>query len=517
VCIYSKLPALAIRRRSKTSRGSALGARTGDATALVAGLLTPLAFSPFNLFALAILTTAVLFWLWRDGTARQAAWRGLLFGIGLFGVGVSWVYVSMHDFGNMPIPVAALATLTFILILASYSALLGFLQARFSRRDSVWHFVLVLPASWTLFEWLRGWFLSGFPWLNLGYSQSDTWLAGYAPVLGVYGVSLAVALSAGLAAVCVLQPKRLLFPASALALLWVGGLALATVEWADADGDPISVTLVQLNIPLNEKWSPLNREKILQRYRELSEGAPRSQLIVWPEAAIPATLHQVDPAYFEELRRFAHSRGTDFLMGVIERDDNRRDYYNSVIALGSASGVYRKQHLVPFGEYIPFEPLSRWLMSSFDVPMSELSPARTPQAPLTAAGRSIGVSVCYEDAFGEELIAALPQASLLVNVSEDAWFGDSLAPHQRLQMARVRALETARPMLRAANTGPSAGIDHHGRVLRRSPQFQQYLLSMEVQPMRGSTPYSSAGNLPVVFASFSLLLVGLWSSRYKRR
>jgi apolipoprotein N-acyltransferase len=505
-------------RRSRAGSGFRSSARTGNAAALVAGMLAPLAFSPFDLFPIAVIAPAVLFWLWREGPASRAAWRGLLFGLGMFGVGVSWVFVSMHNFGNMPAPVAAFATLLFVLMLAVYPALLGFLQARFSRRDSLWHFTLVLPAAWVLFEWWRGWFLSGFPWLNLGYSQSDTWLTGYAPVFGVYGVSLAVSLSAGFIAAALVRPARVAVLAALLASLWFAGLGLSRVEWAEPDGEPMHVTLVQANVPLYEKWSPLNRETILQRYRELSESAPNaSQLIVWPEAAIPATLHQVDPAYLDGLRALARKRGSDFLIGVIERDDNRRDYYNSVIALGGAAGVYRKQHLVPFGEYIPLGWLTRWLMGALQIPMSQLSPGLGPQMPLAVAGRSVGVSVCYEDAFGEEVIRALPQATLLVNVSEDAWFGNSLAPHQRLQMARLRALEAARPMLRAANTGPSAVIDHRGRVLSRSPQFQQDLLHAKVQPMRGVTIYAQGGNVFIVSIAIGLLVAGRLGARRRNK
>jgi apolipoprotein N-acyltransferase len=483
----------------------------------VAGVLTPLAFAPFSLSPIALLTPAVLFWIWRHGSPARSAWRGFLFGAGLFGVGVSWVYVSMHDFGNMPVPLAALATLVFIAILASYLALLGFLQARFLRRESLWHFALALPALWVLFEWWRSWFLTGFPWLNLGYSQSDTWLAGYAPVLGVYGVSLAAALCAGAAVACVSFPKRAPFLIASVALIWLGGGALQAVDWSEPDGDTVGVTLIQANVPLREKWSPQNRDALLERYRQLSESAPPSKLIVWPEAAIPATLHQVDPAYLVKLRELAHARGTDFLIGVIERDDNRRDYYNSVIAIGAASGVYRKQHLVPFGEYIPLEPLSRWLMSTLHIPMSNLSPAPEPQSPLRVAGHAVGVSVCYEDAFGEEIVQALPQASMLVNVSEDAWFGDSLAPRQRLQMARLRALETARPMVRAANTGPSAVIDHRGRAVAVSPQFQQYLLHADVQPMRGTTFYARVGNILVVALALGLIIIAVLARRSTKR
>jgi apolipoprotein N-acyltransferase len=492
-----------------------LPARAADAAALVAGLLLPLAFAPFDLIPLALLAPAVLFWLWRDGSAARAAWRGLLFGLGLFGIGVSWVYVSLHNFGNMPAPLAAFATFLFVVILAAYLALLGFVQARCFNRARWSHAVLVLPSLWVLFEWWRSWFLSGFPWLNLGYSQSATWLAGYAPLAGVYGVSLIVAACAGLIVMCVATRKRAAFGLAAIAALWLIGFAAGRIEWAEPDGAALKATLVQANVPLREKWDPAERGRILERYRQLSLDAPASDLIVWPEAAVPASLHQVDPDYLDGLREIARSRGTDFMIGVIEGGEHRREFYNSVIVIGAAPGMYRKQHLVPFGEYTPLAPFFQWLMRSFDIPMSNLSPAPEPQGALTVAGRQVGVSVCYEDAFGEELIRALPQASLLVNVSEDAWFGDSLAPHQRLQMAQLRALETARPMLRAANTGPSAAIDHRGNVIARSPQFRPQLLPVEVRPMQGLTPYARTGNRSVLAIALVLLMVNWLALRQR--
>jgi len=493
-----------------------LSARAADAVALVAGLLLPLAFSPFNLFPLAVMAPAVLFYLWFEGSAARAAWRGFLFGLGMFGVGISWVYVSMHNFGNMPAPLAAFATLLLAAGLSLYPALLGYLQARGFKRDSMLRAMLILPALWTLFEWWRGCFLPGFPWLNLGYSQADSPLGAYAPIVGVYGVSLLVALSSGAVVACLRWPRRAVIGLALLAGIWSGGLLLERVEWSQPDGAPLRVALVQGNVPLRDKWNPAKRTSIMERYRELSIAAPPADLIVWPEAAIPATLSQIDPEYLTGLREFARSRGSDFLIGVIERDANGRDYYNSVIGLGNSDSVYRKQHLVPFGEYVPFKPFFYWLMQSFQIPMSNLSPAPTVQAPLVAAGRAIGISVCYEDAFGEEVIRALPQASLLANVSEDSWFGESLAPHQRLQMAQLRALESARPMLRAANTGPSAVIDHRGHVIARSPQFRPYLLSSEIQPMRGATPYVRAGNLLTIFIALVLLATG-WAGARRRR
>lgn len=505
------MPALLRKLRSSFPPRAA---RAGDAAALVAGAALPLAFAPFGLFPLAYLAPAVLFLLWRECAAARAAWRGWLFGLGMFGVGVSWVYVSLHDFGHMPAPLAGLATLLLVAGLALYPALLGWLQGRFFNRARAYHLPLVLPALWTLFEWWRGWFLTGFPWLNLGYSQSDTPLAGYAAWLGVYGVGLACALVAGLLAQSWRAPEGFLrryLPA--LLAIFVGGWLAGLAEWTEPTGAPVATALVQGNVPLAIKWQPAYREPILERYRDLSARAPQARLVVWPEAAIPARLDEIDPRYLTRLRQ---QGAADFLIGVVEGGPGR-EYYNSAVVLGQDPASYRKRHLVPFGEFLPLPGLFRWLLDSLRIPMSDFSAGPADQPPLAAAGQKIGVSVCYEDAFGEELIRALPAATLLVNVSEDAWFGDSLAPHQRLQMARLRALEAGRPMLRAANTGPSAVIDYDGRVLARAPQFRSTVLQAGVQPRQGATPYVYAGNLAVLALLAGLLLGAVVLGRGSRR
>jgi apolipoprotein N-acyltransferase len=461
------------------------------------------------LFPLAILSPAALFILWHGASAARAAVYGFLFGLGMFGVGVSWVYVSMHNFGNMPAPLAAFATLLFVAGLALYPALLGLVQAKLNRGRRTWHALLILPALWTLFEWWRGWFLSGFPWLNLGYSQATTPLAGFAAWFGVYGVGFACALSAGLIAYGVRAPTRagrVWLPV--LAAIWLAGWAAGRVEWAQPAGPALRVALVQGNVPLRIKWRPEQRGEIIGRYLRLSGETLDRDLIVWPEAAMPAYLEQIAPV-IAALNDASHQRGTDFVFGVIEGDAVTRAYYNSVVSVGRTPGSYRKQHLVPFGEYLPMPFLFRWLIDSMQIPMSDFAAGPRDQTLLRAAGQPLGVSVCYEDAFGEELIRQLPHATLLVNVSEDAWFGDSLAAHQRVQMARLRALETARPMLRAANTGPSTVIDHRGAILASSAQFRQDVLRADVQPMIGATPYSRWGNWPVVAIAIALALIAL--------
>lgn len=495
-----------IMRLIRTAAGRA------DTFAFFAGLLLPLAFAPFRLFPLAIIAPALLFLSWRDATPGRAAWRGFLFGFGMFGVGVSWIYVSMHNFGNMAAPLAAVAVLLFVSGLALYPALFGFVQTKFRSEHSTRHYVLVLPALWVAFEWLRGWFLTGFPWLNLGYSQLATPLSGYAPWLGVYGVTAACALLAGLLACAWTMRARAWRYLALMVTVVVGGAVASWPQWVQPSGGDIRVALVQGNIPLAVKWQPQQRDAIAERYLHLTQTAPVSDLVVWPEAAIPNYLDVVTPTLLPRVMQLAAERKVDFLIGVVERDAATQTYYNSVVQVGATgpTPTYRKQHLVPFGEFLPVPGLFSSFIKYMQIPMSNFDRGAAGQVRLHAAGQPIGVSVCYEDAFGEELIQALPQATVLVNVSEDAWFGHSLAPHQRIEMARMRALESGRPMLRAANTGPSVIVDHRGNLIARSPQFVPYVLTGSVTPTHGATPYARFGNVPIVALVAAMTMLAGW-------
>lgn len=485
-----------------------------DLAVLVAGVATPFAFAPFGLYPVALLAPAVLFLSWLPASAARAAWRGFLYGVGLFAVGVSWVYVSMHTYGNMPPALATFAVALFVAGLALFPAAAGALQARFASLATPARVALIMPAIWTLLEWIRGWFLTGFPWLTLGYSQTDTPLAGLAPWLGVYGMSFAVASTAGLLVAAWLHRRRALWFLAAGLLLWASADLVGRVEWVQPAGKSFSVGLIQGNIPLAIKWRPEYREKIINEYLNLSELAPRARLIIWPEAAVPGYFDAVAPTLVPPVERIVRERDTEFLIGAIERDARGRAYYNSVYAVGSHPGSYRKQHLVPFGEFLPFPAVFGWFIEHLHIPMSDFARGGADQPLLYADDQPLGISVCYEDAFGEEIISTLPAARLLVNVSEDSWFGNSLAPHQRLQMARVRALEAGRWMLRAANTGPSAIIDYHGNVVRRSVQFVPYVLTGVVQPMTGATPYARFGNFPVVILVMLIALIAhVWQLR----
>ncbi len=484
---------------------------------LLAGATLPVAFAPIGFFPVAFLALIPLFAAWLHAAPRQAMADGFVFGLGQFGTGVSWVYVAIHQFGHSPAPVAVLLTLLFVALLAAVPAMVGLMAARLApqERRTVVYLLLWLPALWTLGEWFRGWFLTGFPWLNLGYSQIDSPLGGYAPVLGVYGLSWLCAVSAGSLLWLWLarrQSLRLVLPL--LVLVWGGGALLQTVTWTTPLAEPVRTTLIQGNVPQSTKWDPEAIRARLERYAGLTQQHfDDSDLIIWPENAVTVFYRDIKEAFFDGLAEDLRNTDTDLILGVPLLDDDGVRYYTTMMSLGSDHGFYRKRHLVPFGEFLPLEGLLRGLISFFDLPMSSFSPGPAGQPLLQVAGHKVAATVCYEDAFGEEMIHFLPEASMLVNGSNNAWYGDSLAPHQHLQISRMRAVETGRPMLRATTNGISALIDDKGRVQARSRQFQTDTLTGLVQPMQGMTPYMRWGNWPVII----LLLVVLLSVRYMRR
>jgi len=471
--------------------------------AFLLGAATVLGFAPFGLAPVPIFTAAGLLWLWQGiSVPRRAAAAGFAFGLGLFLAGVSWVYVSLHQFGAMPAPLAAIATGLFCAFLALFPALVAYLQARTDRPAAIKQ-LLLIPALWTLAEWLRDWIFTGFPWLTLGYSQATSPLDGYAPLSGVFGLSWLVWLCAALLLALARAGGRGAALAG-LALVFGVGYGLKQLEWTRAQGAPITVSLVQGNIPQELKWDEARFAATVQLYRRMTEGSA-AQLTILPETAIPRFFDLLDPQLLRALAQGARSRGGDLIIGLPVRDGPGR-FYNSVISLGaSPSQRYDKIHLVPFGEFIP--PGFGWILSVLHIPLTDFSRGALTQAPLALAGQKIAVNICYEDAFGEEIIRFLPAATLLANVSNVAWFGDSLAPHQHLQIAQLRALETGRTMLRATNTGMTAIIDHHGNIAAVLPPYTRGTLNGSAQGRSGATPYVRWGNAPVV--ALALLACGL--------
>jgi apolipoprotein N-acyltransferase len=476
-----------------------------DAVAFLAGAAAVLGFSPVGLFPATLLALALLVHLWTGAASPRSAFRiGFWFGLGLYGAGVSWVYVSLHRFGAMPMPLAAVATLGFCAFLALFPALAGWIQARLARDSGAspaQRAALLIPAAWMLMEWPLGWFLTGFPWLALGYTAIDDPLAGFAPLGGVYAVSLATAVAAGLVWCMALGERRWL-AAGALVLLLASGYGLRSVQWTAPTGEPLRVSLVQGNVPQETKFDPERYQRTLDTYARLAEES-RARLIVLPETAVPRFLDLVDPAYLERLRAAAARNGGDLLLGIPLRTAPG-DYLNSVISFGvSPPARYDKVHLVPFGEFVP--PGFGWIVRVLSIPLADFSRGAADQKPMAVAGQRIAVNVCYEDAYGFEIIRQLPEATLLVNVSNVAWFGDSFAPAQHLQIARMRALETGRVYLTAANTGITAAIWPDASVRQRMPQFVRGQIEFEVRGYGGATPYVRAGDWPAVLLALAAL------------
>jgi len=484
------------------------------ALALAAGALLACAFAPLNLWPLALLCPAALMWLWEDSSPQSAAWTGFCFGAGTFGLGAWWLYISVHGFGGAPLWLTLFIVLALVGIMAAYHALTGYLAARFLPQRSLWRYLVGLPAVWLLVEWWRGWFLSGFPWLALGLSQTDTWLKGFAPIVGVYGVSALLLIGSGALLALWRGPTRLRLLAVALALLpWPLGAVLGRIDWTHPAGPPVTVAILQGAIPQDLKWQANNIEPTRELYTRLNEQALGAQLIVWPESALPQLANEV-PQYLGELYSRARLHGSDILMGIIRADDND-NYYNSIMTLSDHVSFYSKHHLVPFAEYFPVPWFVRSWLRLMNLPYSDFTPGAADQPAVAAGGTLVALSICYEDAYGSADLPVLAQARLLINVTNDAWFGRSWARYQHFQIARMRAIEAQRPLVRAANDGISALVGMRGEVLAQATEFKSMVLRGTVQPRAGLPPYARIGNALIVI--LALLGAGLAAAQEPRR
>lgn len=485
--------------------------------AVVAGASVALAFAPFGLWPFAILGPAALIALWDEATPRRAAVLGFWFNAGTFAAGTYWLYVSIHIFGGAPVWIAFLLMLGLVAIMGLYHAALGYAVARWLPARGAWRWLAGIPAAWLLIEWLRGWFLSGFAWLSLGYSQTDTWLAHLAPVGGVYLLSAVLLVSAG-ALVMLLRERSLRWRAVALAALavpWLASLALDR-EWTQVSGPPVRVAILQGAIPQDMKWLEANRETTLELYAKLTREALGTPLIVMPESALPDLANNLVP-YLGRLYSEASARGSALVMGLIRASDDGRDYFNSVAALGEKGvGWYDKHHLVPFAEFFPVPKFVRHWLRLMSLPYSDFTPGPAVQPPLEAAGLSLAAGVCYEDAYGSTLVRALPRADALVNVTNDAWFGHSTARYQHFQIARMRAIEAGRFLVRAANDGVSAVIGPGGEVVARAPEYTATVLRATLTPRTGLPPYARVGNWAIVMLAAAACAAAITRRRSAR-
>jgi len=479
----------------------------GDVTSLVAGAVYTLAFAPFNFSYAAFPALAYLFFAAIALKPKRAALSGYLFGLGQFGFGVSWVYVSVHDYGGGGLLGSLLIAGLFVGFWALFPALAVYLATQLPYKRS--SRLLLFPLLWVLVEYLRGRIvLQGFPWLQIAYSQLDTPLAGYIPVIGGYGTGLLAALSAAMLIGIASRPKSSLWLLACVAGVWIAGGWLRTAAWTQPIGEPIKAALIQGNVAQDKKWLPETRVGTILQYIQMTEAHWDSQVIVWPESAVPAYLSDVYEAFLMPLGQAAKAHQSDLIVSVPSYGNAEGEKYNSVITLGREAGMYRKVHLLPFGEYMPWQPVSGWILAHFNMRLSHFTPGRPDQPLLSAGGYRFSTSICYEDAFAENALRGLPEAAYLVNATNDAWFGDSIEPHQHLQIARMRALEAGRYLLRSTNTGATAIISPEGRVIGQAPLFTAATLTGVIQPMAGLTPYARlGGDAPIVLFMLALLLM----------
>jgi apolipoprotein N-acyltransferase len=480
--------------------------------ALPAGAALALGFASFDLWLVAILCFTYLFLAWRDAAPRRAAQLGFLFTAGVYLAGTYWLYHSIHEIGHAPLWLTLFIMLALVAIMSAYSAFVGYALARWLPSRAPQHeairFMLILPAAWTLLEWFRGWFLSGFPWLALGYTHIDTPLAGFAPVGGVYSMSFIVAVCAGAIATLIVGATRARIAAVAVvAVLWAAGLVLSKQSWTHTVDKPVTVAIVQGAVPQEMKWDAEQRDATIDLYRNLTRPHLGTNIIVWPEAALPGLVHELTDVLQAQWGA-AREKNSDLVLGQVRYDFDTKLYYNAVLALSDKVEWYEKRRLVPFAEIFPAVPKwARDWLRGMDLPYSGFKAGERNQPALDAGGQKLALTICYEDAYGAEQLEVLKTATLLVNVTNDAWFGDSTAAHQHLQISRMRALEAGRPLLRAANDGISAIIAADGKVEKTLPRFVPGVLSAAVQPRSGLTPYAHAGNWPVILLCFLALVV----------
>ncbi|MBC3872890.1 apolipoprotein N-acyltransferase [Undibacterium sp. LX15W] len=499
--------------------------------ALLFGALNVLSFAPFFIWPLQVISASLMMLILvshPEWNKKQQALLGLSYGFGSFVFGVCWLVIAMSRYGGMPYALSVIALALLAAFMAIFPALcfvaVHSLQSKWKTSDPITLLVL-FPVSWTVFEFLRGHLFTGFPWLSIGYAHNVSPLVGFAPVVGVYGVGGIAMLTSACIALLFLRRSARSLGAIGLLLIVISGIGLQQLSWTEANGKPISVRLTQGNIDQGIKFTSSFLDETLAMYADLMT-AQAADLIATPETALPLLLTELPSTYLPRLQDFASQTNSRIVIGVVS-DDGRQQYSNSVIGLGDKQGTayrYDKHHLVPFGEYVPFG--FRWFVNMMQIPLGEYNNPGVVQPAMAVKDQWVMPNICYEDLFGEEIAqqlraqAVTPQgaATILLNVSNLAWFGDLTAIPQHLQISQMRSLETGRPMLRSTNTGATAIIDARGQVVSQLPSLTRGTLAGQVQGMRGLTPYIRFGNwLWMVFAAMAMLGAYIVSQRQAKK
>lgn len=489
----------------------------GGSLLLGAGMV--LGFAPFHYWWVVPLMLVGLLSLLRGCSLVESGLIGGLFGIGFFTVGLWWIHVSLHRFGGAPLPIAYGAVSLLAVYLGSYYGLLALVTTWLKRHIGVGStFLLFFPLVGVLLEWVRGVLFTGFPWLALGYSLTELPIAPLSyQTLGALFSSIWLYWLGGALYLLFYAPLRIALLSPIVMGIFFGGIVLLdhTVgEPIIPYGEPIKVALLQGNVDQNEKFSPMAYWEYTDFYLEESAAlAKEVDLIIWPETAI-ATLYQEDGLVEKRLHQLVAEYGVNIMVGVFTGDAAQGIYENTLFSFGegrSESELYRKHHLVPFGEYIPFRSLLDSVDQYISIPFSDLTAGTATQPPLSLSRHQakVGASICYEAVFGDEIRYQAEGSHLLVNVSNDAWFGDSHGPWQHLQLAKARVLEQARPMARATNDGVTLLFDHRGRIIAEAERFERLTLTGEIEPTAGLTSYVQLGDRFWLLLFTTLLLLML--------
>jgi len=487
--------------------------------ALLSGALITLSFSPFNIWPLTIISLITFALLIKEQSLSTILWRSLAFGVGFYSAGTHWIYVSIHNFGGASPLFAGFLVVIFACFMSAIFIVPFYIYGRWFNRNT-FSLLIALPALWLLGEWMRTWFLTGFPWLFLGYSHLHTPLAGWAPIGGVISIGFILVLTAGVIAEWIWCYKSesskktaLIIASSCCAFFWLVGAGLKTITWAEPDAVPIKIGMVQPNIDQSIKLSFNNDTTIaaLDQLRDLSTDLWTNDWVVWPEAAIPTSLtyHEALP-FLEEMNTKAAEHDTALFTGVIYGDSAKQKYYNTIAGLGQGYGFYHKRRLVPFGEYLPFPNQLRGLIAFFDLPTSFIDLGPQDQHGLIAKGVRITPAICYEIVYPDLIAQAAKETQVLLSVNNLGWFLDSIQPKQFMQMAQMRALETGRYLVYSTNNGPSAIIDNHGNILSQSDSFRAQTFTGVIYAVKDWTPFMKYGSGPlVILATLLLLLIRL--------
>lgn len=509
----------------------------------IVGAITVLSFAPFRIYPLAWFGPAFLFYALTKAKSKSQYFKlGWAYGLGFFGAGASWPFYSLYFFAKAHIVIAVLGTSLFVIFVALFSTgLFGLLASLFRHQSLFLRLLLFFPASWVFTEWFRIWFLTGFPWLFLGNSQIDSLFSSIAPITGVLGVSfICVLISGALLSFYLgnstrrsvnIKPDPVtqmvsnrafveehlgtsvrILSASIIVVLVGVCFGLSQISWTENKGKAITVSVLQSNIAQEVKLDPSSLLPSIELYKEMTQKSKKSDLIIWPETALFDSFDRHMQSVIVPLQESLKGTDKAILMGGFYINENK-GVENSVLAITADNrSIYSKRHLVPFGEYTPLLKYLRWLSKWIQLPYDNVAKGGN-NGSLKINNHTAQMTICYEDAFGDEMIEALPEADFLINVTHDGWFTGSLEPYQHMQIARMRSLEMGRYMIRSTTNGPAGIIDEKGRVLATAPIYSESIITHKVQPMKGVTPYVRWGNWLIVILMSSILLCGLLLNR----